>query len=357
MKKLTATLIALLVAGLVLWVFFNHRKSSDSLGEATAAEKQRPAPETKVSAEPAAITKQDEDEDTALESADEAERLRYRQERIERANREYNTPIVLYGSVLDLNGKPVAGATVEYVSVEGSFVGTRQIQSAPDGRFTISGIRGKYLDVQVTHPDYYEQRDSRRSFTYAGNDRGPDFKPDPARPEIFRLRKKGEAAELVQLQTHVRFDGNEPERSFSFFNHSRRRDRPEHVTLRRVETAERDASGQPIRRLEMVVLGGGIQQRLDPFAFTAPSDGYQSSMYFMRPVHGKLDYFVRFSSGNYGRFTIMGGAGDYLIESYLNPDNSPNLEYDEAKRITVVPTGKKGIDLLYPAKDEPPKKP
>lgn len=300
----------------------------------------------------------DAEEDAAAEAADEAERLRDRQKRDERDEREYNTSIIFYGVVLDLTGQPVAAATVGYTSVEGSFAGTRQIQSAADGRFAIAGIRGKYLDVQVAHPSYYGLRESKRSFTCAGNDRDPDLKPDPAKPEIFRLREKGAAAELVHPTSIVQLDPGEPERSFSFFNHSRRRDRPEYVILRTVDKGRTNSRGKRVLDLELSAPGGGLQIRTDPFQFTAPAEGYLSTLIAPPGVSINLvDFFVRFQSGNYGRFTIAGNSGQYDVASCLNPDKSPNLEFDQAKQITVVPTGKRGVDLPCPAKDEPPKKP
>lgn len=303
-------------------------------------------------------SKDEDAENDRLDAELDAEQQRNKAERLRRAAREYNTSITFYGVVLDKGNLPVPGAAVTYSSTDGSFEGERQLQSADAGAFTISGIRGKYLDVHVSHPGYYALNESRKFYYYAGAENPTWHTPNPARPEIFRLHKKGEAAELVRRHDRVRFDGDEPERSFSLYDHSRRRDQPDYVILRRVETSARDNKGQPIRRLEMEVPGGGIQQRTDPFAFTAPDTGYQPKMYFMRPTYGgQLDYFVKFSGGNYARFTIMGSAGDYLIDSYLNPDKSPNLEYDREKEITFVETGKMGIDLLYPAKKEEPTKP
>lgn len=297
------------------------------------------------------------EEDMALERAYAAKREKERLKDEARERREYSTPIAFFGLVLDQFERPVIAARVAYASVGGSFEGERDIFTDSQGRFAITGIQGKRLRVIVSHPEYYDIDQTHSYYVYAGNDRGPDFKPDANSPVIFRLRKKGEAAELIHRQDQVRFSGDEPERSFSLFDHSRHRDVPEYVILRRVETAERDNRGQPIRRLEMEVQDGGIQQRIDPFAFTAPDSGYQPKMHFMRPPYGgQLDYFVKFSNGNYGRFTIMGSAGDYRIDSYLNPDRSPNLEYDREKEITFVETGKMGIDLLYPAKKEAPKK-
>lgn len=362
MKKIIISSVALLLLGIAFWLFLGHHSSTDILVEQAAVKKHSAAQKTSSIAESASIAKQtktDEDEDTALEAAHAAERLRDRKEREERERREYNTPIVFYGLVLDQFDQPVPNARVEYDSVGGSFEGDRELVTDAQGRFTITGIRGKRLRIRVTHAGYYNKDYGSSYYVYAGNDRGPDFKPDPSKPEIFRLRKKGEAAELVRQYDHILFTNEDAHaRSFSLFDHTRRRDRPEYVILQGVDTAELDKQGKPIRRLEMVVPEGGIQQRTDPFAFIAPTEGYQSSMYFMGLGFGrKLDYFVKFNNGNYARFTIMGSSRDYLVESYLNPDKSPNLEYDPAKEITFVRNGRMGIDLVYPAKDDQPKKP
>lgn len=357
MKKPIVTLIALLVVGLAVWLFFSFLRPAATLAESTAIGGPQSAANTK-SASLAKQTKAEADEDAAIEAAHVAERLRDRKERDEREEREYNTLIVFYGQVLDQFAQPVSTARVEYDSVGGSFEGNRELTTDSQGRFTITGIRGKRLRIRVTHAGYYNNDYGSSYFVYAGNDRGPDFKPDPAKPEIFRLRKKGEAAELIRQEDRVLFvkeDGHA--RSFSLYDHSRRRDQPDYVILQGVDTTELDKNGKPIRRLEMVVPKGGIQQRTDPFAFVAPSDGYQPSMYYMRPEFfgGQLDYFVKFDNGNYGRFTIGGGSGQYNVESFLNPDQSPNLEYDPAQEITFVRTGRMGIDLLYPASDDPNK--
>jgi hypothetical protein len=350
MKKPSLIAAAVLMLGLLIWL------SLRSVPPSNHAPNVLPATQHEVVSPPPtkASLNHGDAEDIALEAAQDAKRERERQQRIDQEVRDYNTPIVFYGLVLDQFDKPAAQARVEYACVGGSFDGDRELLADAQGRFTIRDVRGKHLRVRATHPNYYNADLGSGYYYYAGTDHSPLHVPESANPVIFRLLKKGEAAELVRREDRVRFDGDEPERSFSFYDHSRRRDQADYVILRRVETPERDNQGKPIRRLEMEVKGGGIQQRTDPFAFTAPGSGYQSKLYFMRPLMGgALDYFVRFSNGNYGRFTIMGSAGDYLIESYLNPDRSPNLEYDPEKEVTFIETGKPGIDLLYPASDKP----
>lgn len=351
-------IVVVLVTGLFFWQFFG--RDEPTMGRSSSSES-APRKQSVASVPDHGTTslagkkigKEEEEHDAAEDAAADARKDQEIREIYAEHNRLYTTAIVFYGMVLDLAEQPVAQAQVKYMNADPTGKWTwKEKEAGADGTFVISGVRGRYLDVQVSHSDYYVLPESNRSFTYAGNDRGPDFKPDPAKPEVFRLKKKGQAAELIRNNERIFFERDEKERSFSLIDHSRRRDRPEYVILRGVETTERDYQGNPIRRLEMVIPNGGIRQRTDDFAFDAPTNGYETSMYFMRPeLGGTLDYFVKFSSGNYGRFTISGSAGQYNIESYLNPDKSPNLEYDPAKEITVLPTGKMGVDLLYPALD------
>jgi hypothetical protein len=345
MKKNVLPLILIVLATTMVWLLLRSHPLSTAIPPAAIQSPKpaagQPAPAGAPSGTNALSAKID-GKDAADDAAYTTKRERERLERIAQADRDYNTTIVFYGRVLDQFDQPVPKAAVEYASVDGSFEGDRTLIADPAGNFTISGIQGKHLRVRVSHAEYYNADAGSSYYYYAGKDR-PLHVPQADRPEIFRLRKKGEAAELVRLESHVLFNGDEPERSFSFYDHSRRRDQPDYVVLKRVETA---------------VPEGGIRQRTDSFAFIAPEVGYQPAMYFTRPQYGgQLDYFVKFNNGNYGRFTIRGSSGDYLIDSYLNPDKSPNLEYDQKKEITFVQTGKMGIDLLYPAKKEVPAKP
>ena len=359
MKKYPIILTSLLLIGLTVWLLFSRSSPADTLAEPAAVSKPPPASKTNSSAQATALAKQtkaDDEENDALEAAYDAKRERERQEDEARARREYNTPIVFYGLVLDQFDQPVSTARVEYDSVGGSFEGDREVVADTQGRFTITGIRGKRLRIRVTHDRYYNDNYASSYFVYAGNDRGPDFKPNPAKPEIFHLRKKGEAAELIRQSDQILFNPDEKERSFSLYDHSRRRDQPDYVIIRFVDKGRINSRGKHVLDLELSTPGGGIQPRTDPFQFTAPTTGYQSSLIPPPDVGVNIkDYFVRFDSGNYGRFTISGNSGQYDVESYLNPDQSPNLEYDKDKEITFVRTGRMGIDLLYPASDDPNK--
>lgn len=359
MKKYAATFVILLFISVIAWLALNRYKSSSSSTLRSEASKLNSVESVNSGAQQASATKQGKlaaDKDAAAEAAERAERLRDRQARVEQADREYNTPITFYGLVLDERDQPVSEAVAVYACVDGSFEGERKLQSDTEGRFTISDVRGKHLRVGVSHPKYYVPGNYWFYYYYAGTGNSPIHVPNSGKPEIFRLRKKGEAAELVHQSDKILFDKGEEQRSFSLFDHTRRRDQPEYVIIRAVDNGRVNSRGKRVLDLELSTPSGGLQLRTDPFQFIAPTEGYQSTLVTPPAGINPVGLFVRFNSGNYGRFTIAGAGSQYDVESYLNPDNSPNLEYDPAKEITMVRDGRMGIRLVYPPKDDPPPK-
>lgn len=354
MKKRTILLMIVFVASLVVWLLF---RVSPQLAPSSASSPTREVPGQAPAANQTTQVKGKEmnAEDLVADAKTIAEAQRLEQQL---AN-EHNTPIIFYGLVQDQEGQSVPQAEVHFMNgdtPDGNWTWKLKAAEA-NGAFVLNGIRGRRLDVKVRHSNYYLTPDSQRSFVYAGYAAGMTiFKPDPARPEIFRLRKKGEAAELIRDIEQILFNPDEKERSFSLYDHSRRRDQPDYIIIHFVDKGRINSRGKPVLDLELSVPKGGIQPRTDPFQFTAPTTGYQSSLIPPPDVGVNFkDYFVRFDSGNYGRFTISGNSGQFDVESYLNPDQSPNLEYDPAKEITFIRNGRMGIDLLYPASDDPNK--
>lgn len=357
MKKGLGIAILVCAVALILWYLINRANCTIASGKKPSTSTTLPVHFSQSAPSSAASGGT---EDDILEAAKDAAQVREIQQMELEEKRQHNTPIVFYGLVLDQYNQPVAQTDVQYMNADtpdGRWT-WKQTSTHEDGRFNINGVRGRYLDIKVQHPGYYNLPESRLDFTYAGSHSGSDFKPNPANPVVFRLRKKGEAAELIHQSDQILFNKEEKERSFSLIDHTRRRDRPEYVIIRPVDNGRINSRGKHVLDLELSVPQGGLQLRTDPFLFTAPDSGYQTTLIAPPGVGVNLvDYFVRFESGNYGRFTIAGNSGQYDVESFLNPDRSPNLEHDIDKEITVVPTGKMGVDLLYPAKKTEPKRP
>lgn len=113
-------------------------------------------------------------------------------------------PVILYGRVVDQHGSPVYKAQVtggrEYFSL-GSvrFLGLETVQTETDaaGAFTFKGRRVKKLYITRIEKRGCEIRENRKglkTFSYEEGGDEPPFRPDPARPVVFTVQKKFDAA-------------------------------------------------------------------------------------------------------------------------------------------------------------------
>ena len=99
-------------------------------------------------------------------------------------------------------------------------------------------------------------------------------------------------------------------------------------------------------RCRITVVHGGLQGYTEEFPFQAPLDGYKSFDEVNMPLslgdkwgdRAKRSYFLHLASGNYGRMNfeiIPGGDGFFLLDSYVNPSGSRNLEFDPNKIVQI----------------------
>jgi hypothetical protein len=264
---------------------------------------------------------------------------------------EWRTPIKFYGKVLDEKGSPVPNARIELSCNDLSLAGTSTYHRNSDsnGLFSIAKIRGKLLVVNVAKDGFYTSRADNDAFYYAGQN--VNFIANSAKPEVFHLRHAGVAEPLLHIQSPL--GGG---RGFTIDTNGL----PLELSLTSGAVA---APGQGDLRVEcwtkhyagnwkfdwrcrIAVVHGGLQPAKDEFPFQAPLEGYAPSEEIDMPVSLKEDwsngakrsYFVRLANGNYARlnFEII-PSGDHfiLLDSYLNPSGSRNLEFDPNK---IVPT-------------------
>jgi hypothetical protein len=261
-----------------------------------------------------------------------------------------NNPFNFYGKVLDENGQAVAGAMVK-MSVGGELGSTKgetehQVQSAPDGLFSLEGVHGMSVSVSVAKEGYYTLPEKHPG-AWWWMERGfkPGTMPTKDQPAIFSLKKKGPTEPLIVLKTNgsvnVPPDGTAVE-----YNLERRRvvkGQPGTFNVQLWADAHDPKSPQPYRwKYRITVPGGGLQPIQNEYEFSAPSSGYQEFIEneVAPGVSGWNDsreqmYFVKLADGKYARIRFeVRALGDFFIEDgYLNPSGSQNLEFDPAKRI------------------------
>jgi len=270
---------------------------------------------------------------------------------------EWKQPINFYGKAVDENEQPVEGASAHFKWTDLSANGTSEYQTVSDaaGLFAMENQKGKRLSVTVSKAGYYTAADARlASFEYANPADGL-FTPDANRPVIFHLRKKGETEPLVVMRGNMNVPG--VGRKFALPTNGV----PVGIDLLRGKMV---AAGGPVEvqcwianesgvfnepydwQYKISVPGGGISPATNEFNFEAPVEGYLPNM--AAEVRRDLErgwanrtetnFFVRLADGNYGlvKFTIYAGRNPFcIIESFVNPSGSRNLELDPDKIIVA----------------------
>lgn len=120
----------------------------------------------------------------------------------------FNTPITFFGQVVDQNGNAVADADVQVAANDKAFGGKpsqHSLRSDAAGKFSITGITGVTLAVEVSKPGYrtIPPADNRVTsngvFNYGLSSNRGKHKPDPNSPVRFSLHKIGPTNPLYRL--------------------------------------------------------------------------------------------------------------------------------------------------------------
>jgi len=243
--------------------------------------------------------------------------------------------IEFYGRVVDENDAPVADATIKISRGDLSPEGTSQVrlQSDSTGLFSLTGVVGRGLVVSVEKAGYYTSKLNRYGYEYAEFSDKNFHQPDPDAPVLFRLRKKQEADPLLYREQEIKIAvGAVSEITLD-----------SGMTLQ-LEPLTNPRPQQGPWSMRVRVVDGGMQVTADDFPFTAPLDGYQSTVTLdantsKPPMWTELyegGVFFMKSGSKYGRLEIQMISGrDWMrIKSWINPHGSRNLEFDPAKAIT-----------------------
>jgi hypothetical protein len=261
----------------------------------------------------------------------------------------FNAPISFFGKVVDQTGTPIEAAKIYYSAADQYFGKSSKYEGISDsqGLFFIDGIKGAGVYVEVSKPGYERiPNKSYASFGYgvpSGNQ--PPSRADPA---IFVLRKKGAAEPLVVVSSR-QFELQKNGTPLGVNLKNGRKTVPGEQGIAVESWIDDDMQDERHRfewRCRISVPGGGLVERPDNLSFEAPETGYrafdetymsQSNPKWKRAV--QKDYFVKLQEGAYAHVRlelITGGKHNFcVLESFLNPSGSRNLEFDPAKQIEV----------------------
>jgi hypothetical protein len=251
---------------------------------------------------------------------------------------EWQAPIEFYGKVVDESSNAVAGASVRFswtdmTAEDGA--STSATNSDTAGLFSLQGKRGRSLTVWVSQDGYFSSGGGQQTFLYASFD--AKFNPDPWSPVIFSLRKKGQAEPLVALKRNYGIPRDGTPFAIDLVSGQAAKGENGNLVVQCWTEDQGKARGQKYDwRCRVTIPGGGIVTTSDEFAFLAPESSYQQTAEITMPADRPdwksdvdLKFFYRLADGRYGRMTfsmIAGGQHFCMIDSFLNPSGSRNLE-------------------------------
>ncbi|MBI5817985.1 MAG: carboxypeptidase regulatory-like domain-containing protein [Verrucomicrobia bacterium] len=262
---------------------------------------------------------------------------------------EYKMPIRFYGKVVDENSTPVASVNIRLLCTdltEKNGVVERQFTSNKDGRFSLEGVRGKSLHVEMTKDGYYTpQHANQYTFEYAQYTEPNFYEPDPDKPVTFVLRRKGIAEPLVHRKLEVKLASDGVPVRGDLLRGKESADGQ--IEIQMWKSSERDEHGRFNWHAIIRVTDGGILETKDEFPFTAPDRGYGKEVEIKESSNlgkdwkasVKTQYFVRLGDPpRYARIKthMLGTSRWVFIECWVNPSGSRNLEYDRNKDITQL---------------------
>ena len=251
---------------------------------------------------------------------------------------DWKQPVNFYGLVLDDSNTPVEDANIHFSLNDLSEKGTSKfdIKSDANGFFSLTDRRGKYLYVTIGKSGYYDSHQSG-GYEYANPADGL-FTPDPNRPVVFHLRKKGEGADLIH---GLKILGSRIDGTLSYVDLTEGKNSltpPGDLTVQ----CTRSEIGKDKKFDWTFKLGapdGGLIESTDEFMFLAPEDGYQPIYQISHKVSDsdwvageKHKFYVKSQDGkHYSRIEIniipdYNQNAAYDLKWDLNPNSSRNLE-------------------------------
>jgi hypothetical protein len=261
----------------------------------------------------------------------------------------FATPISFFGKVVDQHGSPVPLTDVKMAANDkagGGKPSEYTLKSDADGLFTIAGITGLTLSVEVSKPGYRVippadgKVTSSGVFEYGLSSIRGRHQPHKANPVLFTLRKPGNLESLQKVgQRNFRMQRDGTPLAISLDQKGQH-----HLVLRCWNNDLQRAAGQRQYdwRFEAAVVNGGLILS-DGVETEAPVEGYVTKDLLEMPSslppqewRGFVErsYFIRFDDQTFARAKLeIHAAGDHFVawESVFNSQpGSRNLEEPDA---------------------------
>lgn len=272
---------------------------------------------------------------------------------------EWRTPIEFFGKVIDEQDQPVASALIEIswsgtVEKYGGDGGSRRtLTSDANGLFTLTGEEGKRIIVLVSKEGYFRRKSwNNGGFEYGGFWLEEFIEPDRNNPVVFHLVKRPVAEPTLRVRqrslpkppewrTRIDLlakpaevsDGGDLVLEIS---------RPSNPGYQELFDYELKIEGQS---------GAEIILTEEEFMFQAPAKGYEKTITKKyEGVHGNASQTIKFYVHNETRkfyaavtleitpwypigITKEEDTACYIVTATVNPNHSPNVEYDPEKNI------------------------
>jgi hypothetical protein len=253
---------------------------------------------------------------------------------------EWKMPIDFYGRVIDENEQPVSGAKVkaQWSNLSNKGASDEEVTSNDEGFFSITGKTGRSITIRVSKDGYYTQSRQRIDFEYAAFWDANYYKPDPANPVLFRLRKRNGVEGVITGETIPPLPANGTPVRLDLFEGGAISSQGQLEI-----SATTNTEDYPPRVFDwsatIAVPNGGLVEHNLEFPFQAPEDGYQPSVEFQMWANApdwrhsvEKNYFIRFGSPSiYGRIRVRfsGSSQNASVIYVVNPTGSRDLEEKE----------------------------
>jgi hypothetical protein len=250
--------------------------------------------------------------------------------------------IQFYGKVLDQNNNPVTGAQV-LMNVRGS-MGIKEISRITDnaGFFIVNNETGNLLFIESIDKTGYEFSVENNLPISFRIDEFYVF--DPAKPVIFKLRKKEPPAtvipwEYVSLLFNLKTSGYELDLIKSDWDSPGQFGKAPFLRDKHVDVLIKGKLAADQKSYELTVetpdQGSGVILG-DTLLYVVPEQGYQQKEKLIVPLQNQMKKYVYIKSRNgkvYARldFEIKTTEETMIVSmnSWTNPTGSRNVDYDE----------------------------